>query len=407
MERISGAFHNVIDAIAGKRAPSNDRDGKPADPRADEHDDTTGKTPADKATGKTPADATGKPADAADKSAQPEDGDAEAAPFAELSEADRGAKLSSFTDKEIGTVNKDGFSFTARAAARKRGQWINARDVWKAGRHKSGDDYVNATDELIAGTKLTEDQSKVVDAARAFAAAPRPLTPAQQARGTVDWSTATLELDGKKLHPDLKARLEKYVHFLAWANLMTGPVEVGSVMRSPAMAHKLSVGWMFNLAQNTATSSSLHDAANRQKLVANVTARGGSDQDGNPWLSDATVEELKANKGDDDKLFETIKTKAAPEAQKLQRQGAIAAEGYEDDLHRHPNVAPGSFVSNHLKGEAVDMKIHFVMANRFDSLIDAIAMHFGLYRAVKEVDSSPEHWHYERVGAPPGTEMPG
>jgi hypothetical protein len=39
-------------------------------------------------------------------------------------------------------------------------------------------------------------------------------------------------------------------------------------------------------------------------------------------------------------------------------------------------------------------------------MIDAIAMYFGLYRPMKDDSISPEHWHYERLGAPPGKEMP-
>jgi len=46
----------------------------------------------------------------------------------------------------------------------------------------------------------------------------------------------------------------------------------------------------------------------------------------------------------------------------------------------------------------------FVLNNKFDPLIDAIAMCFGLWRAVKDNASSPEHWHYERLGISPGAE---
>jgi hypothetical protein len=67
-------------------------------------------------------------------------------------------------------------------------------------------------------------------------------------------------------------------------------------------------------------------------------------------------------------------------------------------------VLGGSSVSNHLLGEAVDLFPPFVLSNSFDPLIDAIAAYFGLWRAVKDDSSSPEHWHYEWLGMPPGAE---
>src|SRR6185295_17684325 len=186
--------------------------------------------------------------------------------------------------------------------------------------------------------------------------------------------------------------------------LVTGRTTAGSVMRSPQAAHKLSVAWMFNLGANKDSGSSLHKADNRQKLVATVTANGGSDSDGNQWLSQATVDGLKAKKDDDAGLLDYIKTTAAPEATKIQVQPAIAAEGYKTSDKRHPNVLGGSSVSNHLLGEAVDLFPPFVFSNKFDPMIDAIAAYFGLWRAVKDNSSSPEHWHYERLGMPPGAE---
>ena len=76
----------------------------------------------------------------------------------------------------------------------------------------------------------------------------------------------------------------------------------------------------------------------------NVTAQGGTDADGNAWLSSATVEGLKSKKDDDAALFDYIKTTAAPEAQKIQKQGAVAAEGYRESDKRRPNVLGGSGV---------------------------------------------------------------
>ncbi len=330
------------------------------------------------------------------------------APFADMTPEDRGKLLSTFKPEEITKVNKFGFSATARAAAMTREQWLTAKGITGICKGKSGQEYVDAVDAQVGAggkSKFTEDQQKVLQSAKDFASSPKALSAAQE-KNTLSWGKATLSLDGVTLNADLKARLEKYGRFLAWAGLTTGPSTAGSVMRSPKTAHKLSVAWMFNLGTNKGSKSSLHDAANRQKLVANVTAAGGSDQDGNAWLSTATVDGLKAKKDDDAALFDYIKTTAAPEANTVATQFAQAAEGYREPAQRHPNVLPGKSVSNHLLGEAVDMDVPWIFPNKFDPLIDAIAMYFGLFRAVKDSGDSPEHWHYERVGAPPGTEMP-
>jgi hypothetical protein len=210
-------------------------------------------------------------------------------------------------------------------------------------------------------------------------------------------------MDGITLNPDLKARLERYSQFLAWAGLVSKPVAAGSVMRSPATAHKISTSWMFDLDNNTASSSTLTTAANRQKLVARLEAGGGSDLDGTEWVSSGDIDALKAAKDDDEKLKTTLKPIAAKGHKTGGSQKKQAAEGYTTADKRHPNILPGTGVSNHLKGEAVDIFFAYTIPNFFDPVIDAMALYFGLYRACKELASSPEHWHYERLGAPPGT----
>jgi len=324
--------------------------------------------------------------------------------MAELGDAQRGEQLSTFHADELGTIDKFDMSKTGRDAAKQRGQWLAANQVYAAGAHKSGKAYVDSVDALVDKTKFSEKQDEIITSAREFASAPKALTAAQEAKAAIDWSKALLTLDGVALNDDLKARLVRYVRFLAWAGLVTGPSVAGSVMRSPQAAHKLSVAWMFNLGANTSGGSTLHKPDHRKALVKTVTDNGGADADGNKWLSDATVEGLKAKQDDDDALFDYIKTTAAPEANKVQTQKAIAAEGYKTADKRHPNVLGGTSVSNHLLGEAVDLFPPFVFNNKFDPMIDAIAMYFGLWRAVKDNSASPEHWHYERLGIPPGAE---
>jgi hypothetical protein len=85
-------------------------------------------------------------------------------------------------------------------------------------------------------------------------------------------------------------------------------------------------------------------------------------------------------------------------------QDAQAAEGYPKEeawTSRRPNVNDRTGISNHCGGEAIDVTFPFVF-NYYDPIIDAIALYFGLYRPVKDSRGSPEHWHYERIGTPPG-----
>jgi len=390
VDSLIGVLHDAWDFVTGANgAPAAAVDERPAG-------DTTSGTPAVAA----PSAPEATPAPSA-PAATPQPA---TAPLADLTDAERGARLSTFHADELGTIDKFGMSKTGRDAAKTRGEWLKAADIKKAGAGKSGEAFVDAVDALNESTNFSADQDQIIAAARDFAASPKALTAAQEAKAVINWGAAKLTLDGVSLNDDLKARLIKYVRFLAWAGLVTGPTKIGSVMRSPQSAHRLSVAWMFNLTANTSKGSTLHKADNRQKLVTTVTNNGGTDADGNKWLSDATVEGLKSRKDDDAALFEYIKSTAAPEANKVQVQGAIAAEGYKTADKRHPNVLGGSSVSNHLLGEAVDMYPPFVFNNLFDPMIDAIAMHFGLWRAVKDDSSSPEHWHYERLGSPPGAE---
>lgn len=323
-------------------------------------------------------------------------------PLADVSDAQRGQQLSTFSPGEVPkdpTQRPD----DAAGAAQKRGQWLSTDQVAAAGTGKSGDAFVASIDEMNAGARFTADQNQMIAAARDFAAAPRPLTPAQEAKAAMDWSKAKLTLDGITLNADLEARVTRFVRFAAWAGLVTGPTPVNSVMRSPADAHLWSVAWMFNVEANTNSPNTLHKASHRQQLVKNVTDRGGTDADGHTWLSPTTVEGLKSRKDDDAALFEYIKTTAAADAAKVKTFPNQAAEGYTTADKRHPNVFPGSKVSNHLTGEAVDMSPPWVFNNKYDPVIDAMAAYFGLSRPLKD-SSNPEHWHFERLGTPPGAE---
>jgi len=381
--------------------------------------------------------------------------------MADLTNDQRRTRLSTYHTDELGALGDHGESTTGRAGAVKRDQWLSVNEIGEAGTGKSGNDFIDSADQLTEKPKFNNDQKAIIAAAKGFAASPKALSAAQEKLAVIPWSTAALTLPGVSFNLDLKARLVAYARFLAWANLVTGPHTLAEVVRSPSEAHLLSVAWMFNLGQNKlGGGNTLHSAENRNKLVASVNTYGGRDQDGNQWLSATTVDALKskqygavkqdgkampigeatpvgevtkdsattqgaeakqiaepkavaeakqdekATQDDDAALFAYIKSTVAPEANKVKTHGNKAAEGYKDAARRHPNVLKGDFVSNHVYGEAVDLHLSLVFNNMYDPMIDAIAMHFGLWRPVKDDESSPEHWHYERIDAPPGKEMP-
>ena len=156
---------------------------------------------------------------------------------------------------------------------------------------------------------------------------------------------------------------------------------------------------MFNEG-NTTDSSGLNSEKNRSKLADNLVNYGGTDQDGNEWVSAANVARVEDAQGDDEAMQALLPDLRADSA-RVAVQTAVAAEGYEDTAQRRPNVKPGTFVSNHLKGLAVDVFHQWIFPNLFDPVIDSVALYFGVYRACKDL-STPEHWHYELLGTPPG-----
>jgi LysM repeat protein len=326
-----------------------------------------------------------------------------AAPVAELSPAERGARLSTMSPEDAADVDEFGFSADGKAAAIADGRWLVAKDLSTAIRGKSGDAFLSAADGVVASRAFVEDQQAVIAAARAFAASPQPLEPAQEANAAIPWDQATTSLDGNVLDAELRVRLERFMRFVAWAGLVDGPIAKVGALRSPADAHQLSVAWMFNTGTNTTSPSSLHKATNRRALADTLAARGGAD-DRDTWLAPATVAEVVARRDDDAALRTYLFDVAAPEARQVRFQSARAAEGYADAARRHPNVWPGTGVSMHPGGLAVDLFPAWTLSNLFDPLIDAMALYFGLVRTVKDDANSPEHWHYERVGTPPAPE---
>lgn len=182
----------------------------------------------------------------------------------------------------------------------------------------------------------------------------------------------------------------------------------------------MSTLWTINKA-----SGYLSDSAGKQRFAQNLIDIDGIDSDGNLWVDKVEKATLQAGM--------SLIAGVAPEPQegapegapapvadpqagfamldsviKAMRvskrygadQAAPAAEGYpKKDARRSPGLWASS-VSNHCGGEAIDITFPFVF-NYFDPIIDALALKFGLKRAVKE-GKNAEHWHYERVGISSG-----
>jgi hypothetical protein len=349
----------------------------------------------------------GETADPAAQASASQTGNADApatAPLAGLTADERGKKLAT-TDGAAAAGAKTSWNLigtsqnkAAWKEANDSGSAFGPDDLKKTLGGQTGDAFVAAADKKVGEKKFGDDANAMIQAAKGFATSPKALDATQQANAKITWSNLTL--DGVAANPQLVARLDRFQQFLAWAGLVTGPTASASCMRSPKTAHKLSVGWMFS-ASNTTKGSGLHSADNRKKLADNLVNTGGTDLDGTEWVSTASITKVKGVKDDDAGLKTLLDDEISPAARKIQKQDAQAAEGYRDAEHRRPNILPGSGISNHLIGEAADVFQKWVFPNVYDPIIDAMAMYFGLYRACKDLSSSPEHWHYELLGNPP------
>jgi hypothetical protein len=303
--------------------------------------------------------------------------------------------------EEVASAEGASSNTAALKKSRETGNAFSPREVRSDFNGLEGQEFVDAVDAEVGpdGNKdWNEDQQALIQAAKEFAVSPKPLSAAQQANATIAWSNLTF--DGTSLNGNLKSRMERFQQFIAWADLVTGPTKRASAMRSPKKAHELSTAWMYNTGNNT-DSSGLSKANNRKKLADNLIEQNGVDNDGSTWASASTVQALQAANGDDDQIKALLPTMRA-DAAKVKTQAAVAAEGYTDPDWRKPNVKPGTYVSNHLKGLAVDAFPLWIFPNLFDPVIDAIALYFGIYRACKDL-STPEHWHYELLGSPPSS----
>jgi uncharacterized protein DUF4157/LysM domain-containing protein len=324
-------------------------------------------------------------------------------PLAGLSAEERGKRLNTFTNEELAAADstKKGFTKKGNEGAIERGQFIEVSEMKPLLKLK-GQAFVDAVDKTMDKKQFSKDQSAAIEAAKQFAAQPSSLSSAQEAMAAINWSSVTTELDGKKLNADLQQRVNHFSQFLAWAQIVKGPPSVTSVMRSPKKAHELSTSWM--ASPNNSGNASLKTPTGRKKFVDGLVANGGSDSNGKTWVSATDIAKMEAVKDNDALLAPIVQTVAPKVHAAGGSQNMQAAEGYTTTAERHPNILPGTGVSNHLIGEAVDIWFAWVFPNGFDPIVDALALYFGLWRPVKESAKSPEQHHYERIGSPLGTE---
>jgi len=254
-------------------------------------------------------------------------------------------------------------------------------------------DYAANVEGLVAERSKTMNlsQKALFDKVRTFLASEPAPTGARAGFAELSVPASALSLEGVTLDGDLIGRMKRFTKFAAWAGLITGAPTVGSGVRSPAEAHILSTRYMFT------SGIGLGGAGNRKVVADWAIANHGVDKDGNTWVDADLVTKLTQAKSDDEiyqqVLLRDVKTRIVNQADQ-------AAEGYAaGDARRLPNQRPVG-ISNHCSGNAIDVTYAWVFSSSYDPMIDLLAAYFGLWRPVKDSRSSPEDWHYQKIGKP-------
>ena len=267
--------------------------------------------------------------------------------------------------------------------------------------------YAEAVDNMLAESSgFSGKQKELFEEAKAFLGDSELHASISD---KINYPALKLELEGNKLDPELIRRLDVFYKFLLHKKLIFDQkVTVSDGVRSAAEAHRWSTAYMIQV-----------NAIKFDKIKA---LTDGKDLDGNLWydkdkdnaykdvpLSDEELkkEEEKAKadpkykKKTTKKVFDKAGTMANIKVRASKFWGTTeAAEGYR---RNDPRIAPNhKGQSNHVKGNAVDVTFPFKF-NYFDPVIDALALIFGLVRAVKDANSA-EYWHYELVGYTPSEE---
>jgi subtilisin family serine protease len=172
----------------------------------------------------------------------------------------------------------------------------------------------------------------------------------------------TTEEGGVRLDPTLLTRVTALCNEVLDRRLVEGDIWFSSGVRSPAMAHLWSTAYFI---QHRESSKAIPFAAVR-------ALPGGRDLDNNLWYEAGwTDEQIVAHA-------------------RSVWPWALAAEGYpKGDPRRRPNTDKVG-TSLHLVGKAIDVKIPWSYADRWDPRINEIVARHGLKRPVPS-----EPWHFE------------
>ena len=254
-----------------------------------------------------------------------------------------------------------------------------------------GEDQGANIDALVEKQDLNLSQKALIGKAKEFLGGGKEPEGARAAFAELSGLGAVMTLGTVSLDGELVSRMKRFTKFGAWAGLLGGAPIVTSGVRSAEDAHDLSTRYMFTTGQG------IKDAGARAKVAKWAIANTGKAQ-ADHWFSSAAVGKLKAGKGGDDTVNKQVLLEDIKGSSTFQSFDNLAAEGYEDnDPRRMPNVRPTG-PSAHCVGNALDVDYPWLFSSAYDPMIDLLAAYFGLWRPVKDHSTSPEHWHYQKLG---------
>ncbi len=266
-------------------------------------------------------------------------------------------------------------------------------DIYPTGR---AEDYDSAVRELADEKKadMSSGQQALLAKVEEFLQTKPEPTSAYAAFATFEVPGHMNQVGNTVLDPELIERMRQFVKFAAWSGLLTGAPRMTSGARSEERCHQLSVNYQFTSGRG------IGDAASRQQVAEWAVANDGTDKDGNTWIPPHLVEKLAAEDADDAVYEQVLRHEVKDTFSRNQTKQA--AEGYDrGDDRRLPNLRnTGKSLHAGRDGVAgaIDIDIPWVFSNRYDPMIDILALYFGLKRPVKDSSSSPEDWHFEKIG---------
>lgn len=278
--------------------------------------------------------------------------------------------------------------------------------------------YSRNVKNLLESKDFSSNQNQLFASAIKFLADPD----LQDQLPELKLSEHTIQDGETPLNPELIRRINLFYKFLNHAQVISGYSPSISGARSSIVAHLNSTRWTFS-----PKSGHLSSQQNRVRMARELVEIDGRDPSGQEtWASSAQVKQLKAaldlydGKHPTTEQQEQLSSQKTPQQLALEEidamithlkgvngtKNAVCAEGYpRGDSRRKPNINDKTGISLHCGGEAIDITFYYRL-NYYDPVVDAIASIFGLYRPVKDA-STPEHWHYERLGVPLGERQDG